>query len=76
MITYDLRAPGRNYSELWAQLNRLGAIRVLESVWSLDGNYSCQSVRDFFQKLIDSNDGLFVARFDDWAGSNIKARPS
>ena len=38
VITYDLRAPGQDYEPLYAELKRLEAWRVLESVWCYGGS--------------------------------------
>ncbi len=35
LISYDLMTPGKDYTNLWAFLRRLGGVRVLESEWMI-----------------------------------------
>lgn len=67
-ISYDLRK-SRDYQRIQEELNRLGGIQVLESVWTvkLGDNVTSVSLRDSLQKFIDSDDGLFVAQISSWA---------
>lgn len=68
LITYDLRAPGRDYDSLWKALRAIGARRVLESVWVTPNNgKSTKKIRDQLKQHIDDNDRLLVAEVDDWA---------
>jgi len=60
LITYDLRAPGRNYGTLHKQLTDWKAARICESVWLADLTGPASTVRDILQSLIDNNDRLFV----------------
>lgn len=62
IITYDLRAPGRDYKNLidiiksysiWAKLT--------ESSWFISTTETCVVVRDKLLKVMDSNDRIFVA---------------
>jgi hypothetical protein len=76
LVNYDLRGEPRLYERLWAELRRLGAVRVLYSTWHMFGNYSCVQLRDHFQGFLDSNDGVFVVRFDDWASYGAEATPA
>lgn len=73
-ISYDLRQPGRNYTQLYAALKSLGAtVRPLESMWFLASNYSAVQIRDTLRKHIDMGDGLLVLRCSDeaaWIGLN------
>ncbi len=73
LITYDLRKPGQDYQPLWDALGGLGAVRLLESVWYVSGNYTSLQLRDYLWKFMDANDLLLVVRFDDWAGVTMNA---
>lgn len=69
-VTYDLLKPGKNYDQLYAALERLGAKRVLLSVWALRGNYTAAALRDSLKQHMDSNDRLLVIESADWAAWN------
>lgn len=68
LITYDLIRPRKDYQPLWNALGRLGAERILESVWYLKGNYTAEQVSAHLNTVMDQDDLIFVARFDDWSG--------
>ena len=73
LITYDLDGTEKDYPKVWEYLKKLGAKRALESVWLAKTDKTCKAVRDDLKKLIDSDDRLFVCRFDDnWASVNMK----
>jgi CRISPR/Cas system-associated endoribonuclease Cas2 len=60
-ISYDLRAPGRNYDSLYKRLAAWRAVRVLKSVWIIEAaNTTAEAIRDDLAKYIDANDGLLV----------------
>lgn len=61
MISYDLLAPGRDYTSLTKRLTELGATRVLLSQWILKHTASAEQVRDDLMRFIDSNDRLLVS---------------
>lgn len=61
VITYDLRAPGRNYDDLIGHLKSYGTwARPTESTWVIVTDDSAVQVRDAAKQYIDSNDKLFV----------------
>jgi hypothetical protein len=62
LISYDLRAPGRDYSKLHAAIRHLanGYSKPLESVWLIRSTLAASELRDDLQKHIDGNDGLLV----------------
>jgi hypothetical protein len=63
LITYDLRAPGRNYQSLHAAIRAYGTwCHALESTWLVVTNASTVDTRDALAKHIDSNDGLLVLK--------------
>jgi hypothetical protein len=62
LVSYDLRAPGRDYAKLYEAIRLLanGYSRPLESVWIIRSVHSAAEIRDALQKHIDGNDGLLV----------------
>lgn len=73
-IEYELRKQ-RNYETLYAELERLGGVRVLESLWCLKLTDSAKVIRDHFKAFVDADDGLCVMEVDDWATFNAKKSP-
>jgi hypothetical protein len=61
-ITYDLKRPGQNYDPLWEALAKMGARRVLLSVWVVATTSTAVQVRDHLQSFLDRNDAILVAR--------------
>lgn len=62
IITYDLCAPGRDYSDLYTYLkNYFTGAHIAESVWFVSSDKSCSVIRDEIKQLVDSNDRIFVA---------------
>lgn len=69
VVSYDLRAPRRDYETLYKRLADWKAVKVLESVWLINWNSDAPTVKADLAKHIDANDGLFVARLTgdaDW----------
>lgn len=63
IVTYDLRSPGRDYSELYKKLKSYtGWAKITESTWLLKTALSCVDVRDDILSVIDNNDRLFVTK--------------
>ena len=60
LVTYDLKAPGRNYNPVHDYLKKYTHCKKLESVWLLDTTKTTTQIRDDLQALVDSNDVLFV----------------
>ncbi|MXS74720.1 hypothetical protein CSIV_04280 [Microbacterium sp. CSI-V] len=76
IVTYDLRAPGRDYQPLYAYLNSLPyAVRPLESVWLVETTLSPFELRDALAKVADANDGILVVHACTpaaWTHLNVK----
>lgn len=71
LVTYDLRAPGRNYEPVFAYLKRFTHCKGMESVWLLDTTTPTGQIRDALKTLVDANDRIFVTRLlKDWASVN------
>jgi hypothetical protein len=60
LVTYDLKAPGRNYQPVHDYLKRFSYCKGLESTWLLDTNRSASDIRDDLKTLVDPNDVIFV----------------
>lgn len=74
LITYDLRAPGRNYDALHRLLGTTWrGQRVAESVWLAELVGPAPAIRDAIVRVLDRNDRIVVielrARFD-WAAKH------
>lgn len=62
IIEYDLRAPGRNYDDLYKAIKAYGVwAHITESTWFVKTNENCAQVRDKLLAHMDSNDRIFVA---------------
>ncbi|GFN25465.1 hypothetical protein ADE_11630 [Achromobacter denitrificans] len=74
-LSYDLRK-SRNYQPLYDALAKLGATRVLESLWAIThADTNCETVRNYFRQFIDADDGLIVTQAVDWATWNVDKNP-
>lgn len=61
LVSYDLIAPGKDYSRLWEHLRSYSSwTKPLESVWLLKTQRSATEVRDNLKSHIDKNDKLLV----------------
>lgn len=76
LLSYDLKAPGRNYQNLYDLLERLDAVRILESVWLLDTHYNATQLESAFNAVTDSNDQHCIIELEprsDYAAYALKA---
>lgn len=62
IVSYDLRAPGRNYDPLYKKLRTYTHCHALESTWFLDTTKSASDVRTELCKEVDANDQIFVIK--------------
>ena len=69
-VSYDLRAPGRNYLSLFEAIKSSGYWwHQTESVWFVISKKSAVEIRDTLMKLMDENDKLFICALQkEWAG--------
>lgn len=69
LVTYDLKAPGRNYDPVHTYLKKFTYCKGLESVWLLDTKLTAAQVRDALKPLVDGNDKVFVTKLaaNSWA---------
>lgn len=70
VITTDLRKPGQDYDKFYAEMDRVGAKRVLLSVFVADLNQTAAQVRDALKSYVDGNDRIGVFKLNDWATWN------
>lgn len=70
-VTYDLKAPGKDYSSLHDHLKKYAYCKRLESFWLIDTQKTASQIRDDLKNVVDSNDVVFVARLQgNWASWN------
>lgn len=61
LISYDLRKPGRNYSDLYEAIKSLGDwAHPLESVWIVDCGLDPTAVTARLRAQMDANDFILV----------------
>lgn len=60
VVSYDLRAPKRDYQPLYERLAAWRAVRALESVWLIEAESSALQVGVDLRNHIDKDDGLLV----------------
>lgn len=68
LVTYDLKAPGRNYQPVHDYLRSFPDwCKGLESVYLIETSLSTVQVRDALISKVDANDKFFVVRImADW----------
>ena len=81
-ISYDLRN-GKDYQKLYDELNKINAVRMLESCWCFKRfNTDSKNIRDYFKEFIDRDDGLLISQIAEiesvpqWAGCNLDGNPN
>lgn len=63
VITYDLKAPGRNYDSLIGAIKTYSKwAKVNESVWAVVTDKNSVQIRDHLASFVDPNDRLFVIK--------------
>ena len=67
-ITYDLKAPGRDYKPLYDAIKTYTGCHALDSCWLIDTQKTTEQVRDHLNGKVDGNDEIFVVKLrQDWA---------
>lgn len=75
-LSYDLRRE-RDYQTLYDELERFHAVRIFESDWCFNrANTDAVTLRDYFKKFIDKDDGLCVSEVNNWATFNAQGTPN
>lgn len=62
LISYDLKQPDRDYSQLYETIKNAGISwwHYLESIWIINTNLSIQECSNLLHNNIDTNDFLFI----------------
>ncbi len=73
IVTYDLRAPGRNYDDLYEMIKAYSKwAHLTESTWFISSPDSCETIRNNLRSVMDSNDRIFVGELNGTAAwSNL-----
>lgn len=76
-LSYDLRNK-RDYKTLYDELNKLNAVRILESTWcfKLQDSITAEKVREHFRQFIDNDDAIMVSQVTDWASISTDGHPN
>jgi hypothetical protein len=76
-ICYDLRAPGRNYEELYKAIRSYGHwAHPLESTWIIQTTQTASEIAKYLRQFMDANDGLIVTGWNGeaaWFNVNSEA---
>lgn len=77
-ISYDLMAPGKDYTKLWEALAALGAVRILASQWLVRrSNTTPIDLANYLLASMDSNDRIFVTEVpSNYAYRTLLANPA
>lgn len=60
IVTYDLNAPGQDYTPLIDEIKKYTHCKCLKSAFFIDTKEDAATIRDKLMKLIDKNDSLYV----------------
>ena len=71
IVSYDLRAPGQNYTSFYRALRCLEAVKITESCWLIHSQKNVFELRDYLSQFLDYNDILFVARTREFSQKNL-----
>lgn len=76
LISYDLSKPGRDYSDLYKAIKKLGGWwHHLESDWITTSSLSCADIRDQLTPYLDANDKIAVFGLSGgWATKGISKK--
>jgi hypothetical protein len=77
LVSYDLRKPGRDYTELFKAIKAKanGWAHPAESVWLIGSDDSAAGVCNALKAHVDPNDGLIVIELGrDWATIGIDSQ--
>ncbi|WP_412500564.1 hypothetical protein [Shewanella chilikensis] len=75
-VSYDLNKQ-KNYQKLYAALENLGAIRMLDSAWCFKHNdTTCTNLREYLANQVDNDDSLIVSEVVNWSSWNVVNNPN
>lgn len=60
IVTYDLNAPGQDYTDLIKEIKKYSHCYALKSAYFIDTRERASEIRDKFKKYLDKNDILYV----------------
>ena len=62
LITYDLKNPGKNYTDLYEGIKKLGNAwwHYMDSVWLVQTQLNVESSNNRLRPFIDNNDYIFI----------------
>lgn len=73
-ITYDLRTPGKDYTQLINAIMRFPmAVHYQQSAWVVKSAIDAPTARDMLLPFVDRNDLLFVAQTSAAAWNDAQA---
>lgn len=75
LVTYDLVAPGKDYTALIQKLTAMGGRRTQLSAWWVESPLAATELRERLRPHCDVNDRLLVVEVTDWASLNAMAVP-
>lgn len=70
VVSYDLNAPGQDYSDLIAEIKKYAYCYALKSMYFIDSSDSAGSIRDNLMRFLDKNDVLYVIEIKKHWGCN------
>ncbi len=74
LINYDLKAPGRDYTNFRvALMSAFDSMVICDSCWAVKTSKSAQQITAYLKQYIDSSDVLFVCAIGDtdWDDQNL-----
>ncbi len=76
LLSYDL-IRRKEYPQLFAELKKMKATRVLLSTWYLadPGLGDAEALRDHFRQFVEADDRIFVGKVTEWAAHNVRSNP-
>jgi len=63
IVTYDLRKPGQNYSDLYQSIKSYDWCHCLDSTWLIHTSCTAEQVYKKLLSYIDKNDLLLIVEF-------------
>lgn len=75
LISYDLKKPGKDYSNLITTIRLIGkasTIHLLESVWLITTTSSIRDVMTRLRIVTDSNDSIVIVEVSDIGWHNLE----
>ncbi|WP_418024907.1 hypothetical protein ACNKFW_15420 (plasmid) [Paracoccus sp. TD-10] len=72
IVAYDLRTPGKDYTNLIKALESFPHCKPQQSLWLIESAYGAIAIRDALSKHLDYNDTIMVSEVSrSWAGRGM-----